>query len=212
MNEKVSPTASNRRKRELAREEDLLTYKIKRKTIDPSTVVPPNTVDTVNEDVSEPVTPTESAQAVLGAQAESAQAVNILQGLKFKTESAQAALGAQPLFTNVSPNSDVNIPIVGGYSEGEGATSNEDVGASDKSLLKSFRFHRVRSIVLGQLDKVLSDGTAAAAKNKGLTARSVARAYMLYVLGWFFLFPTENGTNISARYLDLFAKDKVAKK
>ncbi|KAF6143440.1 hypothetical protein GIB67_029609 [Kingdonia uniflora] len=166
MNEKVPPTASNRRKRELAREGDLVIYKRKRKTIDPSTVVPPNTVDSANEGVGE--------------------GVNIL------TESV----------------------------EGEGATSNDDVGPSDKSLLRSFRFHRAKSIALGQdlnafkslkvegaenslslkklkehyaykLEKVLSDGTVAAAKKKkGLTSRSVARTYMLYVLGSF-LFPNE---------------------
>ncbi|KAF6155680.1 hypothetical protein GIB67_007117, partial [Kingdonia uniflora] len=116
MNEKMPPTSSNRRKIELAREEDLLTYKIKGKTIDPSTVVPPATVDTTNEG----------------------------------TKSAQAALGAQPPLPNISPDSDVNIPIVEGNSEGEGATSNEDVGLSDKSLLKSFRFYRARLIALGQ--------------------------------------------------------------
>ncbi|KAF6154028.1 hypothetical protein GIB67_026682, partial [Kingdonia uniflora] len=120
MNEKVPPTTSNRKKRELAREGDLLTYKRKRKTIDPSTVVLPNTVDTANEGVSEPVPLTKSAQATLGAQAESAQAVNSPQGLEFMIESAQAASGAQTLLPNVSLNSDVNIPIVGGYSEGEG--------------------------------------------------------------------------------------------
>ncbi|KAF6160272.1 hypothetical protein GIB67_019041 [Kingdonia uniflora] len=241
MNEKVPPTASNRRKRELAREGDLVTYKRKRKTIDPNTVVPPNTVDSANEGVSKPLPPTESAQAALGVQAESAQAVNIPQGLEFETESAQAALGAQALLPNVSPNYDVSIPIVGGYSEGEGTTSNDDVGPSDKSLLWSFRFHRARSIAPEQdliafkslkaggagnslslrklkeyyaykLEKVLSDGTAAAAKKKkGLTTRSVACAYMLYVLGSF-LFPTKKRTNVSARYLYLFAKDKVAKK
>ncbi|KAF6157082.1 hypothetical protein GIB67_041543 [Kingdonia uniflora] len=63
-----------------------------------------------------------------------------------------------------------------------------------------------------KLEKVLSDGTAVAAKKKkGLTARSVARAYMLYVLGSF-LFPTKKGADVSVRYLYLFAKDKVAKK
>ncbi|KAF6155969.1 hypothetical protein GIB67_039300 [Kingdonia uniflora] len=62
------------------------------------------------------------------------------------------------------------------------------------------------------LEKVLSGGTAAAAKKKKrLTTRSVARAYMLNVLGSF-LFPTKKGTNVSARYLVLFAKDKVAEK
>ncbi|KAF6162435.1 hypothetical protein GIB67_017323 [Kingdonia uniflora] len=134
----------------MAKEGDLLTYKKKRKTIDPSIVVPPNNVDTANEGVSEPIPPTETAQAILGAQAESVQTVNISQGSEFETESAQATLGAQPPLPNVSPDSDVNIPIAGGYYEGEGATSNEDVGPSDKSLLRSFRFHRARSIALGQ--------------------------------------------------------------
>ncbi|KAF6153173.1 hypothetical protein GIB67_031127, partial [Kingdonia uniflora] len=203
MNEKVHPTASNRRKKE----GDLLTYKRKRKTIDLSIVVPPNIVDTANKGVNKPVPPIESAQATLGAQAESAQVA-------------------------------------------EGATSNENIGPSDKSLLRSFKFHRARSIALGQeklpirvhhhqftwdltkepqavfennliedlnvfkslkaggtgnslslrklkkyytfkLEKVLSDDTTAAAKKKkGLTARFVARAYMMYVLGSF-LFPTK---------------------
>ncbi|KAF6164331.1 hypothetical protein GIB67_029214 [Kingdonia uniflora] len=123
-------------KKELAREEDLLTYKRKRKTIDPNTIVPPNTVDTTNEGGSELVPLTESAQAALRTQAESAQAVNISQGLEFETESAKATLGAQPPLLNVSPDYDVHIPIVGGYSEGERDTSNEDVGPSDKSLLR----------------------------------------------------------------------------
>ncbi|KAF6135442.1 hypothetical protein GIB67_027316 [Kingdonia uniflora] len=84
MNEKVPPTASNRRKRELVREGNLLTYKRKRKTIDPSTVVPPNIIDTANEGISEPVPP---------------------------IEPAQAAFRAQPPLPNISPDSDVNIPI-----------------------------------------------------------------------------------------------------
>ncbi|KAF6150780.1 hypothetical protein GIB67_020863 [Kingdonia uniflora] len=284
MNEKVPPTASNRRKRELTKEGDLVTYKRKRKTIDPNTVVPPNTVDSANKGVSEALPPTKSAKGA-----------NIPQGSEFETESAQAGLRAQPPLLNVSPNFDMNIPIVGGYYKGEGATSNDDIGPSDKSLLRSSRFHRVRSIALGQpetnsfhfkwgemtptlddvkqlvglpadgdvtviggtwgfpvilevfennllqdlnafkslkaggagnllslkkliehyaykLEKVLSDGNAAAAKKKkGLTARSVARAYMLYVLEYF-LFPTKKGTDVSARYFVLFAKDKVAKK
>ncbi|KAF6170357.1 hypothetical protein GIB67_043047, partial [Kingdonia uniflora] len=60
-------------------------------------------------------------------------------------------------------------------------------------------------------EKVLSDGAVATAKKKGLIARPVARAYMLYILGSF-LFPTKKGTDVSVRYLYLFAKDKVAKK
>ncbi|KAF6155956.1 hypothetical protein GIB67_039287 [Kingdonia uniflora] len=115
MNEKVPLTASNRRKRELAREGDLVTYKKKRKTIDPSIVVRPNTVNTTNKGVSEPVPTTESIQAAFGARAESAQAVNIPQGLEFETEYTQ------------------------------------DVGPSNKSLLRSFRFQRARSIAIGQI-------------------------------------------------------------
>ncbi|KAF6138781.1 hypothetical protein GIB67_039120, partial [Kingdonia uniflora] len=218
MNEKVSPTASNRGKRELAREGDLLTYKRKRKTIDPSTVVPPNTIDSANEGVCEGVNiPTESAEGV-----------NIPHGSEFETESAQAGLGAQPPLPNVCPDFDENIPILGGYSEGEGATSNDGVCLSDKSLLRSFMFHGARSIALGQdlnvfkslkaggagnslslkklkshyaykLEKVLSDGTAAAAKKKkGLTARSVARAYMLYVLGSFLFLTKKEQTSTHA--------------
>ncbi|KAF6166094.1 hypothetical protein GIB67_023804 [Kingdonia uniflora] len=244
-----------------------------RKTIGPSTIVPPNTVDSANKGVSEALPPTESAEDV-----------NIPQGSEFETEFAQASLGTQPHLPNVSPNFDMNIPIVGGYSEDERATSNDDVGPSDKSLLRSFRFYRARSIALGQgemtptlddveqlvglpadgdatviggtwgflaileifennllqdlnvfkslkaggagnslslkklkkyyayrLEKALSDGTAAAAKKNGLTTRYGARAYMLYVLRPF-LFPTKKGTNVSARYLVLFAKDKVIKK
>ncbi|KAF6165075.1 hypothetical protein GIB67_000659, partial [Kingdonia uniflora] len=63
-----------------------------------------------------------------------------------------------------------------------------------------------------KLVKVLSDSTAAATKkNKGITARSVARAYMLYVLGSF-LFLTKTGTDVSVRYLYLFAKNKITMK
>ncbi|KAF6162650.1 hypothetical protein GIB67_013264, partial [Kingdonia uniflora] len=103
--------------------------------------------------------------------------------LEFGTKSAEAGLGAQPPLSNVSPNFDVNIPIVGGYSE---------------------------EYYAYKLEKVLSDGTAATAKKKkGLAVRYVARVYMLYVLGSF-LFPTKRGTYVSARYLVLFAKDKVA--
>ncbi|KAF6145847.1 hypothetical protein GIB67_028842, partial [Kingdonia uniflora] len=231
LNKKVPLTASNIRKKELARERDLLTYRRKRKTIDPSAVVPPNTVDTANEG-----------------------------GSKFETEFSQATLEAQPPLLNVFPDSNMNIPIVGGYSQGEGATSNEDVGLSDKSLLRSFMFHRsetnsfhykwgemtptlddveqlvglptdgdVTYLKVGgdgnslslrklkehyayKLEKVLSDGTTInVMKENGLAAKSIARAYVLYALGSF-LFPTKNGTDVSAWYLYLFSKDKVAKK
>ncbi|KAF6144868.1 hypothetical protein GIB67_001879 [Kingdonia uniflora] len=200
---------------------------MQRKTIGPSTVIPPNTVDSTNEGVSEALPPTEFVEGV-----------NIPQGSEFETESSQASLGAQPPLPNVFPNFDDNISIIGGYSEGKGATSNDDGGPSDKSLLRNFRIHRARSIVIGQeklliriyhhqstwdlkkkpqvvqdlLEKVLSDGTVTAAKKKKrLTMRFVARAYMLYVLGCF-LFPTKKGTNVSTRYLVLFAKDKGGKK
>ncbi|KAF6166493.1 hypothetical protein GIB67_038230 [Kingdonia uniflora] len=304
MNEKVSLTASNRRKRELAREGDLVTYKRKRKrkTIDLSTVVPPNTVDSANKGVSEGV----------NISTKSAEGVNIPQGSEFETESAQAGLGAQPPLQKFCPDFDKNIPIFGGYSESEGATSNDDLhfvdiitiivhekllirvhhhqstwdlrkepqvvqdfvklkgldmieaisynyynsaliyasvgrwqpktntfhfkwdemtptlddveqlvglpaagdatligagGAGNSLSLKKLKFHYAY-----KLEKVLNDGTATAAKKKnGLTTRSVARAYMLYVLGSF-LFPTKNGTDVSARYLIMFATDKVAKK
>ncbi|KAF6160160.1 hypothetical protein GIB67_016596 [Kingdonia uniflora] len=80
-------------------------------------------------------------------------------------------------------------------------------GAGNSLSLRKLKEHYTY-----KLEKVLSDGTAVAVKKKkGLTARSVARAYMLYALGSF-LFPTKKGTNVSARYLDLFDKDKVAKK
>ncbi|KAF6145944.1 hypothetical protein GIB67_007963 [Kingdonia uniflora] len=52
-----------------------------------------------------------------------------------------------------------------------------------------------------KLEKVLSDSTAAAAKKKkGLKVRSVAHAYMLYVLGSF-LFPTKKEQGIPAKQL-----------
>ncbi|KAF6139331.1 hypothetical protein GIB67_021541 [Kingdonia uniflora] len=80
-------------------------------------------------------------------------------------------------------------------------------GAGNSLSLKKLKFHYAY-----KLEKVLSDGTAAAAKKKKeLTARSIARAYMLYVIGSF-LFPMKKGTDVSARYLVLFAKDEVAKK
>ncbi|KAF6143934.1 hypothetical protein GIB67_001728 [Kingdonia uniflora] len=83
----------------------------------------------------------------------------------------------------------------------------KDGGAGNSlSLRKLKEYHAYK------FEKVLSDGTAAAAKKmKGLTTRSVAHAYMLYVLGSF-LFPMKKRTHVSARNLYLFAKDKVAKK
>ncbi|KAF6138048.1 hypothetical protein GIB67_042953, partial [Kingdonia uniflora] len=143
--------------------------------------------------------------------------MNILQGSEFETESAQAGLGAQPPLPNIFPDFDVNILIVEGYSEEifennllqdlNAFKSLKAGGAGNSLSLKKLKEHYAY-----KLEKVLSDGTAAAAKNKkGLTARSVARAYMLYVLGSF-LFPSKKGTDVSARYLVLFANDKVAKK
>ncbi|KAF6142776.1 hypothetical protein GIB67_023258 [Kingdonia uniflora] len=136
---------------------------------------------------------------------EFAEGVNIPQGSEFETESAQAGLGAQPPLPNDCPDFDENILIFGGYSK---AFKSLKVGGTGNSLsLKKLKSHYAY-----KLEKVLSDGTAAAAKKKkGLTARSIAGAYMLYVFGSF-LFPTKKGTDVSARYLVLFAKDKVAKK
>ncbi|KAF6172306.1 hypothetical protein GIB67_024928 [Kingdonia uniflora] len=152
MNEKVPPTASNRRKRELAREGDLLIYKRKRKTIDPSTVVPPNTVGSANEGICKGVNiPTESAEGV-----------NIPWGSEFDIESTQAGLGAQPPLPNVYSDFDENIPIFWGYSEAGGAGN-------------SLSLKKLKSHYAYKLEKVLSD-------------------------------------DVSARYLVLFAKDKVAKK
>ncbi|KAF6148858.1 hypothetical protein GIB67_014229 [Kingdonia uniflora] len=182
MNEKVHPTASNKRKKELAKEGDLVAYKRKRKTIDPSTVVPPNTVNSANEGVSEVLPPTESAEDV-----------NILQGSEFETESAQAAIVEvfeDNLLQDLNAFKSLKAGSVGNL-------------LSLKKLKEHYAY---------KLEKVLSDGTAATTKKmKGLTARSVARAYMMYALGSF-LFPMKKGTNVSALYLVLLAKDKVAKK
>ncbi|KAF6154676.1 hypothetical protein GIB67_000560 [Kingdonia uniflora] len=208
INEKVSPTASNRRKKEFARKGDLLTYKRKRKTIDPSTNVLPNTVDTANEGVSEPVPPTESAQATLGVQVEFIQAVNIFQGLEFETESAQAALGTQPPYPNVFPDFDEKLPIRVHHHQSTWDITEEPQVVQDfvklkgldrigaisynsynSALISAFTESRGAGNLLSlkklkwyyacKLEKVLSDGTATAVKKKGLTARSVARAYMM---------------------------------
>ncbi|KAF6160191.1 hypothetical protein GIB67_016627 [Kingdonia uniflora] len=168
INEKVPPTASNRRKIELAREGDLLTYKRKRKTIDPSTFVPLNIVDTANEGVSELVPPTESAQAALGAQAESAQ---VPETNSFHFKWGDMTLTQDDVEQLVGLPADGDTTVIGG----------------------TWGFP-----VLLELEKVLSDGTAAAMKKKkkkGLTARSVARTYMMYVLGSF-LFPTKKDDDV----------------
>ncbi|KAF6138985.1 hypothetical protein GIB67_010711, partial [Kingdonia uniflora] len=183
------------------------------------------------------------AQAALGAQAESVQAVNIPQDSKFETEYAQATLGAQPPLPNVSPDSDVNIHIIRGRSfpflftitslYGDATVIGGTWGfltimevfennlLQDLNAFKSLKaggagnslsMRKLKEHYTYKLEMVLSDGTAAAAKKKkGLITRSVARAYMLYVIGPF-LFPMKNGINVSARYLYLFANDKVAKK
>ncbi|KAF6139947.1 hypothetical protein GIB67_037836 [Kingdonia uniflora] len=166
------------------------------------------------------------------------------------------------------------VRVIGGSQiQSEAVANNDEVGPIDTSLLMSFKFHRVRSITLGQpetnnfyfkwgemtptlddveqligfategdatvigktwgfpallevfeknllldlkgfkalkaggtgnslslkklrdhyaykLEKVLSDSTVVRAKKKGLSAKSVAHAYMLYVLRSF-LFPTK---------------------
>ncbi|KAF6165998.1 hypothetical protein GIB67_012895 [Kingdonia uniflora] len=79
-------------------------------------------------------------------------------------------------------------------------------GAGNSLSLRKLKEHYAY-----KLEMVLSNGTATSAKKKGLTTRSAARTYMLYVLGSF-LFPTKKGIDVSARYLVMFANDKVAKK
>ncbi|KAF6144745.1 hypothetical protein GIB67_017764 [Kingdonia uniflora] len=187
MKEKMSLTASNRRKRKLDRADPeypdfggLVTYKRKRKTVETTTVVPPNTVEqSPNFDTTNEVF------------------LNIVELIKWIT---------LKMVTSVEENCKRNV---GGNCEGEGDANNEEVGLINTSLLKSFKFYRTRSIAPGQ--KVLSEVIAVRAKKKGLTTRSVARGYMLYVLGSF-LFPAKKGIDVSARYPDLFAKDKAAKK
>ncbi|KAF6163532.1 hypothetical protein GIB67_002537 [Kingdonia uniflora] len=252
INEKVPPTASNRRKRELTREGDLLIYKRKIKTIDPSTIVPPNTADTSNEGVSKPVPPTESAQATLGAQAESAQAeklpirIHYHQSTWDLTKEPQVVqdfvklkgldrIGAisynyfnfalifafaerwQPKTNSfhfkwgeMTPTLDDVEQLVGLPTDGDAMVIGGTWGfpailevfennfLHDLNAFKSLKakgagnslsLRKLKEHYAYKLEKVLSDGTAAAAKKKkGLTARSVARAYMLYVLGSF-LFP-----------------------
>ncbi|KAF6154070.1 hypothetical protein GIB67_018992 [Kingdonia uniflora] len=223
MKEKVPPTASNRRKRELDREDpkdpkfgDLVTYKIKRKNVETTTVVPPNTVEEYPTNTVE-----QSPQNTA----------------KTTNEGAFKHRGA-----HIEDDGDVNINSVGENCEdsskrnsvGEAVANNDEVGPIDSSLLRSFKFHKARSIALGQgfkalkaggtgislslkklrnhyaykLEKVLSDGTATKAKMKGLTTKSVDRAYMLYILGSF-LFPTKKGTDttICLVTIDLAADD-----
>ncbi|KAF6155875.1 hypothetical protein GIB67_039206, partial [Kingdonia uniflora] len=80
-------------------------------------------------------------------------------GLEFETESVQAGLGAQPPLPNVCPNFDENITILGEYYKAGGAGN-----------LLSLK--KLKSYYAYKLEKVLSDGTAVAAKKKkGLTAR-----------------------------------------
>ncbi|KAF6160224.1 hypothetical protein GIB67_016660 [Kingdonia uniflora] len=213
MNEKVPLTTSNRRKRELAKEEDLVTYKRKRKTIDPSTVAPPNTVDSANEGISDALPPTESAKSV-----------NIPQGLEFETESAQACLGAQPPLPNVSPDFDVNIPIIGGYSKGEGATSNDNITPTldDVEQLVELPVDGDATVIGGTwgflailetfVNSLLQDLNAFMSLKAGGTGNSLSlkklKEHYAYKLEKF----SVTGTDVSARYLILFAKDKVAKK
>ncbi|KAF6155384.1 hypothetical protein GIB67_019910, partial [Kingdonia uniflora] len=257
MNEKAPPTASNRRKKELAIEGDLLIYKRKRKIIDPSTVVPPNIVDTANEGVSEPVPPTESAQAALGAQAERGATNSEDEKLPIRVHHHQSTwdLKKEPqvvydfvklkgldIIGAISYNS-YNSTLISTFAEhwqsetnsfrfkwGEMTPTLDDVEQLVRlpadgdatviggtwgflALLKIFQnnllqdLNAFKSLKAGgvenslslkklkehyayKLEKVLSDGTAAAAKKKGLTDRSVARTYMLYLLGSF-LFATK---------------------
>ncbi|KAF6147994.1 hypothetical protein GIB67_024169 [Kingdonia uniflora] len=148
----------------MAREGDLVTYKRKRKTIDPSTVVPPNIVDSVNEGVSEGVNiPTESAEGM-----------NIPQGLELETKSAQSGLGAQPPLPNVCPDFD-DLNAFNSLKAG---------GAGISLSLKKLKPHYAY-----KLDKVLSDGTrylVLFAKDKVAKKwswGSVVLAHMYYNLG-----------------------------
>ncbi|KAF6169938.1 hypothetical protein GIB67_034330 [Kingdonia uniflora] len=83
--------------------------------------------------------------------------------------------------------------------------TNLKAGGAGNSLRK------IREHYAYKLEKVLSEGTAARTKKKELVARFIAHVYILYVLGSF-LFPVKKGTDVSAQYLDMFAKDKATMK
>ncbi|KAF6151828.1 hypothetical protein GIB67_010402 [Kingdonia uniflora] len=105
----------------------------------------------------------------------------------------------------MTPTLDNVEQLIGFNTDGDATTLKAGSAGNYLSLRK------LRERYAYKLKKVLSDGTTARAKKKGITAMSVARTYMLYVLGSF-LFPMKKGTDVSALYLDLFAKDKTAKK
>ncbi|KAF6141982.1 hypothetical protein GIB67_037950 [Kingdonia uniflora] len=166
MKEKVSPTTSNRRKRELdiadpehPKFEDLVTYKRKRKTVKTTTVVPPNTVEecptNTVEQSPQNTDETEDVSEHSGAHIEDGYEVRVTGGSQIQSESAQTALGAQPM---LSTDGDVNIDSDGENCEhssrcnceGKAAASNDEVNPNDTSLLRSFKFYRTRSIALGQ--------------------------------------------------------------
>ncbi|KAF6150619.1 hypothetical protein GIB67_022231 [Kingdonia uniflora] len=208
MKEKVPPTASNKRKRELDRAdpeylnfEDLVTYK--KKNVETTTVVSRNTVKQCPPNTIE--------QSPLNIVQTTNDGVS-------KHGGAHVEDGDEIVLGRI-------MSVVLGIIVKARAANNDEVGPIDTSFLRSFKFHRARKNLLldlkgfkalkesgagnslllkklreyyaYKLEKVLSDGTAMRDKMKGLTARPLARAYMLYVLGSF-LFPMKNGTDVSA--------------
>ncbi|KAF6142498.1 hypothetical protein GIB67_039462 [Kingdonia uniflora] len=69
----------------------------------------------------------------------------------------------------------------------------QQIGFTSKG--NSLSLKKLRDHYAYKLEKVLNDGTTVKAKKKGLTTKSVARAYMLYILGSF-LFPIKKGTDV----------------
>ncbi|KAF6137700.1 hypothetical protein GIB67_023634 [Kingdonia uniflora] len=184
MNEKVSPTASYRRKKELAREGDLVTYKRKRKTINPGTVVPPNTVDTANE--GEKLLIRVHHHQSMWDLIKEPQVVQDFVKLK-----GLDRIGA------ISYNY-YNFALISAFVEHWQPETN------------SFHFK------WGEMTPTLDDDLNAF---KSLKAEGVENSlslrklkeYYAYKLEKSFLFPTKKGTNVSAYYFYLFAKDKVVK-
>ncbi|KAF6166154.1 hypothetical protein GIB67_023864 [Kingdonia uniflora] len=168
MKEKLPPTTSNRRKRELDRAdpkhpnfEYAKTYNRKRKTVEKRTMVPPNTVEqlgnfeTTNEGVRQ------NSKADTMDYIEDGDETWVTVGSEIHNESVQAALGAYPTLGECHnrTDSEVNTMSVGGNYEcsagdnyeGAGAANIKDIGPIDTNLPRSFKFQRVRSIALGQI-------------------------------------------------------------
>ncbi|KAF6166179.1 hypothetical protein GIB67_023889 [Kingdonia uniflora] len=122
MKEKLPPTASNKRKRELDRADPKhpdfeypKTYKKKKKIVEKRTVVPPNTV----EQLENFKTTIEGVRQHSGADTidhiEDGNEAQITVGSEIQRESAQAALGAQPTLDECRSriDSEGNIPSWG---------------------------------------------------------------------------------------------------